>query len=48
MRAEAALGLRERVIARHEQLCRDLDQRLGLMPDHATRALYRQLLGQDA
>ena len=47
MRAEAALGLRSAIIARHNQLCRQLDEQLGLQPDRETRSLYRQLLSQD-
>jgi DNA-binding SARP family transcriptional activator len=48
MRAEAALGLREAVIARYEGLRRELDTNLGLKPERETRLLYRQLLSQDA
>jgi DNA-binding SARP family transcriptional activator len=48
MEVEAALGLREAVIARYEGLQRELDTKLGLEPERATRLLYRRLLSQDA
>ena len=48
MRAEAALGLREAVMARYEGLRRELDTKLGLEPERETRQLYRRLLSQDA
>jgi DNA-binding SARP family transcriptional activator len=48
MRAEAALGLREAVIARYEALRGELDTKLGLEPERETRLLYRRLLSQDA
>jgi DNA-binding SARP family transcriptional activator len=47
MHAEAALGLREALIARYDTLTQLLDERLGLQPQSATRALYLTLLGQD-
>jgi DNA-binding SARP family transcriptional activator len=46
LEAESALGLREAVGRRYEQLRRLLDERLGLTPARETRALYRRLLGQ--
>jgi DNA-binding SARP family transcriptional activator len=46
MEAEAALGRRQAVLDRFEQLRRELDRRLGLRPDAATRETYRRLLGQ--
>jgi DNA-binding SARP family transcriptional activator len=48
MQAEAALGLREAVIARYEELRSELDTRLGLEPERETRQLFRRLLSQDA
>ena len=48
MRAEAGLGLRTAIIDRYEQLSHQLGDQLGLRPDHETRSLYRELLGQDA
>jgi DNA-binding SARP family transcriptional activator len=46
MEAESALGLREAVAERYERLRSLLDERLGLEPDAATRALHRRLLSQ--
>jgi two-component SAPR family response regulator len=46
LEAESALGLREAVAERYEQLRGLLDERLGLEPDRETRALHRQLLAQ--
>jgi DNA-binding SARP family transcriptional activator len=48
MEVEAALGRREAVVERYEQLCRELDERFGLEPSHDTKLLYRRLLSQDA
>jgi DNA-binding SARP family transcriptional activator len=48
MRAEAALGLREAVMTRYEELRGELDTKLGLEPDRETRQLYRRLLSQEA
>lgn len=48
MQAEAALGHRESVVDRYERLCRELDERFGLEPNHETKLLYRRLLSQDA
>jgi len=47
MRAESALGLRDAIVNRYEQLRAELDQRFGLEPQQETRALYRHLLSQD-
>jgi DNA-binding SARP family transcriptional activator len=46
MEAESALGLRQAVTRRYEGLRAVLNERLGLEPDRATRALYLKLLGQ--
>jgi DNA-binding SARP family transcriptional activator len=46
MEADAALGRREAVVERYEQLRRELDERFGLEPSRDTRRLYRQLLSQ--
>lgn len=48
MEAEAALGHREAVAERYEQLCRELDERFGLEPSRDTKVIYRRLLSQDA
>jgi DNA-binding SARP family transcriptional activator len=48
MQAEAALGLRQAIVDRYEQLSRELDTRLGLEPERETRLLYRRLLSQDS
>lgn len=47
MEADATLGRREAVVARYEQLRRDLDERFGLEPSHETKMLYRSILSQD-
>jgi DNA-binding SARP family transcriptional activator len=47
LEAEAALGRREAVVARYEQLRRDLEERFGLEPARDTKTLYRRLLSQD-
>ena len=44
LEAEGRLGLREAVTARYDTLKHLLDGRLGLRPEPATTALYRQLL----
>lgn len=44
LQAEAALGLRDAVVARYERLAGLLDDRLGLRPEHATTALVREIL----
>ena len=46
MQAETQLGLRESVARRYQRLQTLLDTQLGLQPETATRALYRNLLGQ--
>lgn len=46
LEAEAALGLREAVSERYEQLRALLDERLGLEPAQETRILHRRLLAQ--
>jgi DNA-binding SARP family transcriptional activator len=48
MQAEAALGLRQAIVDRYEQLSRELDTRLGLEPERETRLLYRRLLSQES
>jgi hypothetical protein len=47
MQAEAALGLRQAITARYEQLHERLDARFGLEPERETRLLHRRLLSQD-
>jgi DNA-binding SARP family transcriptional activator len=47
MQAEAALGLRQAITARYEQLRDRLDARFGLEPERETRLLHRRLLSQD-
>jgi DNA-binding SARP family transcriptional activator len=47
IQAEAALGRRDAVTERYEDLCRDLDERFGLEPSRETKRLYRTLLSQD-
>ena len=47
MHAEAALGRRDAIHARYEQLRHELNDRDGLEPERDTRRLYRQLLSQD-
>jgi DNA-binding SARP family transcriptional activator len=47
MQAEAALGLRQAITARYEQLRERLDARFGLEPERETRLLHRRLLSQD-
>ncbi|HUB73501.1 MAG TPA: bacterial transcriptional activator domain-containing protein [Solirubrobacteraceae bacterium] len=46
LQAEHALGLRESVRRRYDELTRSLDEQLGLEPARETRLVYRQLLGQ--
>ncbi len=43
LQAEAALGLRDAVTARYQRRAELLDDRLGLRPEAATTALYREL-----
>jgi DNA-binding SARP family transcriptional activator len=47
LEAESALGLREAVAERYEQLRGLLDERLGLEPARETRHLHRRLLAQN-
>ena len=46
LEAEHALGLRESMTKRYDELTNALDQELGLRPDGETRRVYRQALGQ--
>jgi DNA-binding SARP family transcriptional activator len=46
LQAEHALGLRESITRRYDELTRSLDEQLGLEPARETRVIYRQLLGQ--
>jgi DNA-binding SARP family transcriptional activator len=46
LQAEHALGLRESITRRYDELARELDEQLGLEPARETRLVYRQLLGQ--
>jgi DNA-binding SARP family transcriptional activator len=47
LQADYALGLRESITRRYNDLARALDQQLGLQPTRETRIVYRQLLGQN-
>jgi DNA-binding SARP family transcriptional activator len=47
LQAEHALGLRESITRRYDDLTRSLDEQLGLEPARETRVMYRQLLGQN-
>lgn len=47
LQAEHALGLRESITKRYDNLTQALDQELGLQPTRETRVMYRQLLAQD-
>jgi DNA-binding SARP family transcriptional activator len=47
MQAESALGLRQAISARYQQLRDRLDARFGLEPERETRLLHRRLLSQD-
>lgn len=47
LQAEHALGLRESIARRYDNLSHTLDEELGLQPARETRLMYRQLLGQD-
>ena len=44
--AEGAMGMRDAVERRYDELCKLLDDRLGLGPSTETRSLHRRLLGQ--
>jgi len=46
MDAEGALGNRQAILDRYEQLGRELDDRLGLKPNSEAKETYRRLLGQ--
>jgi two-component SAPR family response regulator len=46
LQAEHALGQRDGITKRYDELSRSLDEQLGLRPASETRAIYRQLLGQ--
>lgn len=47
LQAEHALGLRESITRRYDELTHSLDEQLGLEPARETRLIYRQLLGQN-
>jgi DNA-binding SARP family transcriptional activator len=47
LQADHALGLRESITRRYDDLAKALDQELGLQPTRETRVMYRELLGQD-
>jgi len=47
LQADHALGLRESITRRYDDLAHALDEQLGLQPTRETRVMYRQLLGQD-
>jgi DNA-binding SARP family transcriptional activator len=47
LQADHALGLRESLTHRYQQLARELDEQLGLQPTRETRMIYKQLLGQN-
>lgn len=44
--ADYALGLRESITRRYDDLAHALDEQLGLQPTRETRVMYWQLLGQ--
>jgi DNA-binding SARP family transcriptional activator len=46
MEGEGRLGERQAILDRYEQLCRELDERLGLRPGREAKETYRRLLGQ--
>lgn len=46
LQAEHALGLRESITRRYDDLAHALDEQLGLQLTRETRLMYRQLLGQ--
>jgi len=46
LQAEHALGLRESITRRYDELARSLDEELGLEPTRETRAILRELLAQ--
>ncbi len=47
MEAEGALGNRQAILDRYDQLAGQLDERLGLRPGLETKETYRRLLGQE-
>jgi DNA-binding SARP family transcriptional activator len=46
LQAEHALGLRESITRRYDELTRSLDEELGLEPARETRLVYQQALSQ--
>jgi DNA-binding SARP family transcriptional activator len=46
LQADHALGMRESITRRYDDLTRALDEQLGLEPTRETRVMYRELLGQ--
>jgi two-component SAPR family response regulator len=46
LQAEHALGMRESITRRYDDLTHALDEELRLQPTRETRVMYRQLLGQ--
>jgi DNA-binding SARP family transcriptional activator len=46
LEAEHALGLRESITKRYDELTDVLDQELGLLPDGETRRVVQRALGQ--
>lgn len=46
LQAEHALGPRESITGRYDELARSLDEQLDLEPARETRLVYQQLLGQ--
>jgi DNA-binding SARP family transcriptional activator len=46
LQAEHALGLRESITRRYDELTRSLDEQLGLEPARETRAMFRRMLEQ--
>lgn len=46
LQAKHALGLRESITRRYDELTRSLYEQIGLEPTRETRLMYRQLLGQ--
>lgn len=46
LQADHALGLRESITRRYDDLTKALDEQLGLQPTRETRVMYRELLGQ--
>jgi DNA-binding SARP family transcriptional activator len=46
MEADGAVGNRQTILDRYEQMSRELDDRLGLRPSAEAKETYRRLLGQ--